>query len=70
MDINQVYKQRKNGENKAGLEYIRFDIIMTVIYCYSERKNLSFLEQILNFWMSKVNKLTKVNNFFNISNIL
>ena len=43
MDINQVYKQRKNGENKAGLEYIRFDIIMTVIYCYSERKNLSFL---------------------------
>ena len=37
MHTEQVYKQQANGINIAVLEYIRLDIIMTIIYCYLER---------------------------------
>ena len=38
--MKQAYKEHlKNRKNIAVLEYIRLDIVMTVIWCYLERKN-------------------------------
>ena len=38
--MKQAYKQNlKNRKNIAVLEYIRLDIVMTVIWCYLEREN-------------------------------
>ena len=38
--MKQAYKLNlKNRKNIAVLEYIRLDIVMTVIWCYLERKN-------------------------------
>ena len=35
-------------KNIVVLEYIRLDIIMTVIYCYLERENYKVLKFLLN----------------------
>ena len=38
--MKQAYKQNlKNRKNIAVLDYIRLDIVMTVIWCYLEREN-------------------------------
>ena len=38
--MKQAYKQNlKTGKNIAVLEYIRLNIVMTVIWCYLEREN-------------------------------
>ena len=44
MRTEQVYKQCKNAKNVLVLEYIRLDIIMTVIYSYLNRENYKVLK--------------------------
>ena len=45
MNVEQVYKERKNV---IVLEYIRLDIIMTVIYFYLESENYKVLKFHVN----------------------
>ena len=48
MNMKKGIQKIEKWKNIVVLEYIRLDIIMTVIYCYLERENYKVLKFLLN----------------------